>query len=54
MNGVLRAHARRVSNCKTESDVKTAQGYRFAKVACTLTALVGEPEAQTVLKKSIS
>ena len=35
------AHARRGSESKTECDVKTAQGYRLAKVACTLTALVG-------------
>ena len=34
------AHARRDSKCKTECDVKTAQGRRLAKVACTLTALV--------------
>ena len=40
VNGVLRTPDA-VVNCKTESDVKTAQGYRFAKVACTLTVLVG-------------
>ena len=31
------AHTRQGSESKTECDVKTAQGYRLAKVACTLT-----------------
>jgi hypothetical protein len=47
------AHARQGSKCKTESDVMTAQGHRLAKVACTLTTLVGGEPPRRWLKSRI-
>ena len=48
------AHARRGSRSETESKAKTAQGRRLAKVACTLTALVGGQRPRRWLEKSKS